>query len=392
MLSSSTAQDDYVMHTSRINYDARTRVATLVEPTTITSKDNKIETSGGDYNTNTEEATLYKHDGHQPKLFAKDGRTLVGDKIHYDRSKQEGYAQGDVVVNDPKHNVILTGGYGFHNEATHSSFVTGNALARIYEKENARPGERSDTLYFHADTLHTSVEQVQQDEIRILRATNGVRFYRKDVQGLCGELVFSQADSILNMYNHPIVWSDARQISSDNEINVHMRDSSSVDWATLPNKGLVIEHLGEIYYNQLSANSIKAMFEKQTQYFDDGTQRTSTELRHVQAIGNVKAIVFPQENDSTYNKALKTESGYLTIDLKAKQEVEKMKVWPDVSGSIIPLYLARKSQLMLPEYQWFDELRPKAPLDVLTVPEGMRSMISQPYVVNGPQSIKPIKE
>ena len=35
-------RDNYVMHTNRLNYNTRSNVATLVEPTTITSNDNKI--------------------------------------------------------------------------------------------------------------------------------------------------------------------------------------------------------------------------------------------------------------------------------------------------------------------------------------------------------------
>ncbi len=387
-------KDNYVMNTTRLNYDSRTRVATLVEPTTITSNENRIETTSGEYNTNSEQATLLKKDGRQPKLFAKDGRTLTGDRIHYDRNTQEGYAEDSVTIVDEKNHIILTGGYGHHSEASHSSFVTRQALARIYNEEKARPGERSDTLYFHADTLRTTVEPREgaADSVRVLYATNGARFYRKDVQGLCGELVFSQADSVLNLYNHPVVWSEARQISSDNEINVHMRDSSSVDWATVPNKGLVVEHLGEIYYNQLSANAIKADFERNTRYFDDGTQRTSTELRHIVATGNVKSVYFPMENDSTYNKCVKTESGFLSIDLKEKQEIEKMKMWPDVTGTVLPLYTAKKSQMMLQEYQWFDDLRPRSPQDVMTIPAAMQNMISQPWEAKGPQSIKAVKE
>lgn len=378
------SRDNYVMHTSRLNYNTRSNVATIVEPTTITSNENRITTNSGQYNTVSEEATLTAKNGQQPKLFAKDGRTLEGDKIHYDRHKNEGYAQGKVTVTDPKHKIILTGGYGYHNENTHVSYATDKALARVYNKPDAKAGERSDTLYFHADTLKTFVEG--KDSLRVLHATNGVRFYRKDVQGLCGFLSFSESDSILNLYNHPIVWSGERQISSDNEINVHMKDSSSIDWARIPNKGLIVEHLGEIYYNQLSGKSITALFRKVTLYHDDGSETTRTEMSHADVVGNAKTLFFPMENDSTYNKCVKTESGFLSIDLKEKQEIDKIKIWPDVTGTAIPLYLAKPSQLKLDEYQWFDNLRPKEPYDVMDISDDMKAMISQPFTMSDKES------
>lgn len=369
-------KDNFTMHTNKLLYNTRTNVATLVEPTDIVSDENKIVTSSGDYNTDTEVANLYVKNGVQPILYAKDDRTLEGDTIHYEKATGECTAKGGVKVVDPKHHAILTGGFGSHNENTHVTYATDRALARIYNKENAEQGERSDTLYFHGDTITTIQEA---DKNRVLTATGGVKFYRKDVQGICGDLSFAQRDSILNLYNHPVVWSGERQISSDNEINVHMRDSSSVDWATIPNKGIIIEHLGEIYYNQIAGKYMKAYFEKSTQYYDDGTQSTKNELRHADVEGNVKTLFFPMENDSTYNKCIRTESGFLSIDLKAGQEVDKVKMWPEVSGTVIPLYLAKKSQLKLDEYQWFDDLRPKSPYEVLDITETMRQMLSQPY-------------
>lgn len=372
------SRDNYNIHTNKLLYNTRTNVAKLVEKAEITSDENKIVTSNGNYNTDTEVANLYVKNGVQPKLFAKDDRTLEGDTIHYERHKGVGTAKGRVTVVDSKHQAILTGGYGYHNENSHVSYATDRALARIYNKENAKTGERSDTLFFHGDTITTVQEP---DKNRVLTATGGVKFYRKDVQGICGHLSFAQRDSILNLYNHPVVWSGDRQISSDNEINVHMRDSSSVDWATIPNKGLIVEHLGEIYYNQIYGKSLKAFFEKSTTYYDDGTESTTNELRHADIVGNVKTLFFPMENDSTYNKCVRTESGYLSLDLKEKQQVDKVKMWPEVSGTVIPLYIAKMSQLKLDEYQWFDNLRPKSPYDVLDISADMRNMISQPYEI-----------
>ena len=376
------SKDNYNMHTNKLLYNTRTNIATLVEATDIISDENKIVTSSGNYNTDSEVANLYVKNGVQPILYAKDDRTLEGDTIHYERVSGEGTARGNVRVVDPKHQAILTGGFGYHNEKNNVSYATDRALARIYNKEDAKQGERSDTLFFHGDTITTIQEA---DKKRVLIVTGGVKFYRKDVQGICGNLSFAQRDSILYLYNHPVVWSGERQISSDNEISVHMRDSSSVDWALIPNKGLIVEHLGEIYYNQISGRYMKAFFEKSTQYFDDGTQSTKNELRHADVEGNVKTLFYPMENDSTYNKCVRTESGFLSIDLKPGQEVDKVKMWPEVSGTVIPLYIAKKAQLRLDEYQWFDDLRPKQPYEVLNISEEMRHMISLPYEKSSPK-------
>ena len=170
-----------------------------------------------------------------------------------------------------------------------------------------------------------------------------MRFYRNDIQGICDSLQLSEADTIINMYRHAVVWSDNRQINGE-EINVHLNDSSA-DWATLPNFGFMAEHLGETYYDQLSGKKMKAYFEKK-------------ELRQLDVDGNVLAIMFPQEKDSTYNKMVNAESSYMQIMLKPKQEVDRISMWPEVSGKITPLYLAKKADLFLPSFKWYEEYRP----------------------------------
>lgn len=362
-------KDKYVMNTERMNYDTRSKVATILEETVIVSDSNKIYTNEGVYNTATEQSTLYN----RSRLVAKDGKTLTGDTLYYDRKKGEGNARGSIVLTDPKRDLILDGDYGYHNETTHVSFATKRARAREFSK--------NDTLYFHGDTLKTYVYYNGTDSVRVLMATNGVRFYRKDVQGLCGYLTFSNNDSILNLYNHPIVWSGERQIYSDNEINVHLQDSTSIDWATIPNQGLLVEHLGEVYYNQLTGKTIKAFFEK-VDTVENGKRRKGVDLRHVDVTGNVRTVFFPMEQDSTYNKCVRTESGFLSIDLKSRQEVEKIKLWPEVNGTVTPLFAIKKSQLYLEKaFKWFDDLRPKNPDDIFNISDEMKTMINSPYTV-----------
>jgi len=368
------------LNTDILDYDMNTHIATIEDETEIISLEdgNKIYTSSGWYNLSNEEGTLYN----RSTIKSKEGQTIIGDIVYYDRKNDKGQAQGNVVLTDDKaqrtlkgdimdydrrtgvgkargnvvltdmkNKVILEGEVGFHNEKTKESYVTENALAREFSQK--------DTIYIHADTLRTFTVN---DSIRVLTANKYVRFYRKDLQGVCDSAAVSEQDSILNMYRHAIIWSDARQISGD-EINVHVQDST-VDWATLPQNGLLVEHLGEEYYNQLSGRKMHATFENQ-------------ELRRLDVNGDVEALFYPMENDSTYNKLVNATSAYLTIDMKPKQEVDRIKMWPDVSGTVVPLFLAKRSQLRIDKFRWYDNIRPKSPLDVLNVSDEMKSVFGE---------------
>ena len=326
--------DQYEMNTELLQYNLRSHIATIIDQTTIVSDSNTIVTTSGWYNTNADDATLYQ----RSLITSKDGQTLEGDTVYYNRKRNFGEAKGNVVITDPGNKVILDGGYGYHDDNTHYSYVTRHARAREFSQK--------DTIYLHADTLCTLVND---DSLRVLRAFNHARFYRSDVQGICDSLQLSEADTIINMYRDAVVWSDERQVSGP-EINLHINDSTA-DWATLPNTGFMAEHVGEDYYDQLSGKKMKAYF-------------TDKQLRRLDVDGNVMVILYPQEEDSTYNKQVNAEASYLRVLLKEKQEMERVSMWPDVSGKVTPLFLLKRSQLYLPQFQWQDALRPKSPDEI----------------------------
>ena len=345
--------DRYEMFTDLLDYNTQSHIARITSETLIVSDSNTINTTNGWYNTSADDATLYQ----RALITAKDGKTLLGDTVYYNRKRNYGEARGNVVITDPGNKVILDGDYGYHDDNSHYSYVTGRARAREFSQK--------DTIYLHADTLctlinHVVIDSVGDDSVRVLRAFNQVRFYRSDVQGICDSLQLSEADTIINMYRHAVVWNLERQIFGD-EINVHLNDSVA-DWATLPTGGFMAEHLGEIYYDQLSGKKMKAWFENK-------------ELRQLDVDGNVQVIMFPEEDDSTYNKMVNAESSYLRLNLKAKQEVDRIVMWPEVSGKVTPLFLAKKADMYLPQFKWYDALRPKSPDDIYDVNDELKQLV-----------------
>lgn len=340
--------EKYTMETNLLQYNTGTHIANIIDQTVIESDNNTVVSTNGWYNTSADDATLYD----RSLVTSKDGKTLVGDTVYYNRKLNYGEARGDVIITDPKNKVILDGDYGYHDDNTHYSYVTKRARAREFSQK--------DTIYLHADTLCTIM---LEDSVRLLKAYNKVRFFRSDVQGICDSLQMASSDTILNMYRHAVLWSGDRQISG-NEINAHMNDSTC-DWATLPNFGFMTQLIGENYYDQLSAKKIKAYFENK-------------EMRQMDADGNVEVIMYPMENDSTYNKQVHAEASYLRVNMKEKREVEKIAMWPEVTGKVSPLFMLKKSEMFLPGFVWYDELRPRRPEDIFDVSDMMKQLMSAP--------------
>ena len=68
------------------------------------------------------------------------------------------------------------------------------------------------------------------------------------------------------------------------------------------------------------------------------------------------------------------ESSFLTATFK-DNNVQRMKMWPETKGVATPLYLAKRSMLLLPKFQWFGPLRPTSPEDVFVIPKEMEELM-----------------
>lgn len=338
--------DTLRIFTDSLTYNTDTHVARLLCESVIINRDGEINTTSGIYNTATGVADLYD----RSTVHTRRGNTLTGDTLFYDRSQGYGEAFGNMILTDSARSSEIRGAYGYYNELTDSSFATGNALAMEYS--------RGDTLYLHGDTIKG---YMLPDSTKVTDVYYHVRFFRNDVQGLCDSLSLVERDSILYMYDYPILWNDDKQIIG-NIIYAHFNDST-VDWARLPMAGIVGQHIGEDCYNQLSGADLTA-------WFNDST------ITRLYAEGNVQTIMFPMENDSTYNKYSFTESSYMDAHF-AEGDIEKLIMWPATTGRVVPLYLAKRSDYFLPKFRWYEALRPLSPDEIFEYPPEMETLKSQ---------------
>lgn len=364
-LNSITEQNDTLfIYSDTLYYNTDSHLAELNSPSTIINKADTIFTTFGLYDTATEIANLYN----RSLVKMGTGTTLEGDTLFYDKVAGYGWARGNMVLRDSIRQSSLAGDYGYYDQIVDSAYVTGRALAMEYSRGDTlyMHGREIfsfltiDTLRFEADTVAGTPAREEMDSSHVIVCHPRVRFFRSDMQGVCDSMRFVEKDSTLHMYRHPIVWSDDRQIFG-NEIQLHLNDST-IDKATLPEFGFTAQHIDEGFFNQLSGKKMEAYFDGQ-------------ELRKLDVSGNVEAIMLPMENDSTYNKILNIESSFLSADFEG-QTVTRMKMWPETSGTVTPLYLAKKSLFFLSKFQWYEGIRPTSPASIFIVPHEMEVLMN----------------
>lgn len=325
----------YTLYSDTLHYDTNTRVADILGPSTIVSDTSVIYTSRGWYDTNQDIAWLYDR-----SRIVSGNQTLTGDSIYYDRNAGFGEGFSNVEVADTARKMNLYGHYGYYNEITEYAFSTDSAWLMEYS--------RPDTLFMRADTLMT----VQDSIWRIMYAVNEVRMYTQQAQGVGGLFTFTSRDSVLKMEQEPILWNGHYQIYGDT-ILTYMNDST-IDWAHVQNFGFAAALVDSAYsdfYNQLVGKDMKA-------FFEEGA------MRKLDVSGNVRLIVYPQESDSTIVGQNGAESSYLRIFFKEEQQIEKGIMWPQPKGQLTPVPLLQSDQLYLPDFRWYDYLRPKSREDI----------------------------
>ncbi len=228
---------------------------------------------------------------------------------------------------------------GIPDASNGSDSIGISTISDLPKSSKLRPAEAQD------QNQEPEVEMLIKEirDYHVAKAYPRARFFNQDIQGVADTLEIYENDSLMYMKRKPVVWNGERQVNGE-EIILHFNDST-VDHALLPKSAFSAEHVDEDFYNQLSGKMMEAWFE-------------DSYLKHLYVDGNVQVIMLPMENDSSFNKLVDAESSYMTVDLKNRQ-IEKIKMWPEVTGNTTPLFLIKKAQKYLPNFRWLDAIRPK---------------------------------
>lgn len=319
--------DRFTLYSDTLKYDTYTKIATILGPSTIVSDSGVIHTTRGWYDTQTEESMLFD----RSRIVNKEGnRILIGDSISYHKQAGFGEVFGNMFLQDTLKKIILRGHYGYYNDVTKYAMATDSAWCIEYSQK--------DSLYLHADTL----KMVSDSIFYQMKAYHGVRFYRTDIQGVCDSMQYNTKDSVLYLYREPVLWNEQQQLYGDT-IEIFMNDST-IDWVHMKQYCFAIQEKDSIHFNQLKGRDLKA-------YFVDG------DIRYILVEGNAESIFYPEEDDGTMTGMNQTESSYLSMNLRDRK-IEKLKIWPKSQNRMTPIPDLSSEQLRLPDFQWFDYLRP----------------------------------
>lgn len=326
----------FTMYSDTLIYNTVTRIANIVGPSDIESKDSHIYSEMGYYNTLEGKAYLLDR-----SVLMNQGKVLVGDSVFYDERAKYGEAFGNVRMNDTLNKVMLTGEYCYSNELTGYAFATDRAVAVDYSQ--------GDSLFMHGDSLKLVTYFLDTDSMyRQMQVYHKVRFYRSDLQGVCDSMVFNSKDSCLTMYDDPVLWNAGQQLLGE-QIKVYMNDST-IDWAHIIGQALTVEGKDSIHFNQVAGREM--MF-----YFKGG------DIYKADVTGNVQSIFYPEDEDSVMIGMNFIEASRLNLYRK-DGKMERIVFITKPTGTFTPMFLIQPEKMRLETFAWLDHMRPKNKMDI----------------------------
>lgn len=334
---------DGVLTADTLKYYTDTSIADMVGNSRINYKEKtKIYSEKGWYDTKTNRLMLLK----RSLIQQKDGKTLVGDTIFYDQKKRYGEAFDKVELDDPKQKTTLYGDYLSYDEKNKKGLATDKALFVDWSNKKEK-------FYLSADTLHLLKDSIPTDTLGydMVQGYSNVRFYRTDLQGVCDTLSYTSRDSTLRLINLPIVWSGKNQLMG-NQIQAFL-NKGKIDKVKVKSEAIAIQKDSLKYYNQLAGKEIIAELD-------------SGQLKKIYVNGNAETIYFAKDDKTKeYIGVNKTLSSFVTMFFK-QQKIDKILLTTNTAGTLYPLKELEDEDLYLPDFQWYENIRPKNEKDLFT--------------------------
>ena len=212
----------------------------------------------------------------------------------------------------------------------------------------------TDSLTVPGDSLHVSTDSLSlapkdSTKISFIYGIRNVKVFRNDMQVACDSLAYTDLDSLIRLYENPIVWNEIKRQYSADSITVIVKNQS-IDRASLMSNAFIIVQEDTLSYDQIRGTEMMA-------YFD-----STGALRRFDSMGGASGVFYIEENGSlaTVNKF---ESKMLTATLK-DGNIQDLNYFDAVKTDAYPVVQMKKDEKILKGFDWQPDKRPKGPEDI----------------------------
>ena len=320
---------DYVMNADTMRYDTREEIAWFDGPTEAIGDSIYLYCESGWSDTRNDVSQLMKN-----AVLDNRKQHITGDTLWYNERTGQGEGFGHVTITDTTDNITGGGDYAWYVKRPERFLFSGSPWFTIYSED--------DTMTLRADTLR-AIPMIDTAGLshRMLKAYYSCTIFSREMQGRCDSLSYSFLDSVIRMYDDPIVWSRENQMTADS-IALYTVNSKA-DHMELYNKAFVVSSVDTARFDQISGKNLSGYF-------------TDNKLARIKVIGNGEAIYYVLDDNELVgvNRARSATIEIFIEEGKIAEIYQNQS--PD--GVMNPPLYKPDSEMRLEGFRWHPELRP----------------------------------
>jgi len=392
----------------KLSYNTGTKIVTFLAPSIISNARSTIYCQDGTYDSNKEIALF-----NQRARIINENQTIEANNLYYNKKTGYGKASGQVIITDTVQKISIYCGFADYNELTRSFIAVIDPVMLL------RNNGDKDSLFIKADTFYAAPVPkrkpiaVNPDTLNVLPAdttpqhshvrTNpaavkpekkkkknkkstpvadstatvttapatrplptdtidantpdslvkrffigyhNVRIFSDSLQGVADSMYYSQTDSTFRLYKNPVLWKAQTQLKGDT-IYMHTIQNKLRKADILGNAFMIQKEPKGPLYNQMKGKLIYAWLD------------TTQNLTDMLVAGNAECIYFAKDDQGAYLGVNQSESARIKVFFK-NNEVSEVMLEDNISGGFKPLGKSNPAELLLKDFKWISENRPKS--------------------------------
>lgn len=325
---------DYVMTADTMDYNTESETAFFTGPSEVKGDSIYMYCEKGWYDTKKDISRIWKN-----ALIDNKKQIIHGDSLYFDNNTGFGQAFRNISIADTNNSLLVTGNYAWYFKTPERFMVTDKAVFIQTSKD--------DSLFLHSDSISAvTIVDTSGISFRLIRAYYNCRIFSDGLQAKCDSLSYSFQDSVIHMYEAPVLWSEENQLSADSiAIFTKNRQAERIE---LYNSAFITSIVDSARFNQLKGRNMKGYFRDNKMY-------------KIRIDGNGETVYFLVDNQGQigWNRA-KSSSIEIYVD---KGKITEINEYQNPDGILNPPMKEKENQ-KLPGFNWLDILRPKNKSDI----------------------------
>lgn len=352
----------YKLLTDSLLYNTTSEIATFIANTLIIdSAQRKIKTKEGFYDLKNKKAFF------SSRTIIEDGAVkIIANQIERDDNTGINKLTGNAVYTDTAQGISVLANLieANRNEGTfratqHPLMILKQDQDSIYITADTLFSGRLSNLYTSRDSLSikdtikgTTIVDVKEkgndSTDRFFQAYRHVRIFSDSLQAVSDSLFYSGKDSIFQLFQQPILWSNNNQVTGDT-IYLYTRNKKAERMDVFEN-GLLISKARENMFNQIRGNRLNG-------YFIDGV------IDNMRARGNAESVYYIEDDDKLLIGVNKANGDIIDMRFKEK-ELNRVVFINDVKGAMYPVAQFPEGEKLLRNFNWHEDKRPKTKFEL----------------------------